>query len=103
MAIEDAKCLADYAAQDYATGGHNAAWPQILKAVNTERAPRCNQILSTCRMWGELWHLDGVGRTARNELFRTRDTSDYKYTDWLWGYSSDRAVVGSSAEVGAET
>ena len=59
-------------------GGRNAAWPQILKSVNAERAPRCNPILSTCRMWGELWHLDGVGRTARNELFRNRNTSDYK-------------------------
>lgn len=90
MAIEDAKCLADYAAGDYADGGRNAAWPQILKAVNAERAPRCNRILTVGRMWGELWHLDGVGRIARNELFRTRDASDYKYTDWLWGYSSDR-------------
>ena len=48
------------------------------------------RILSVGRMWGELWHLDGVGRIARNELFRTRDTSSYKYTDWLWGYSSQR-------------
>jgi salicylate hydroxylase len=91
MAIEDAKCLADYAAEDFSAGGGNAAWPQILKEVNTERAPRCNRILTTGRMWGELWHLDGTARIARNELFRTRDTSSFKYTDWLWGYSSDRA------------
>jgi len=97
MALEDAKCLADYAAEDYSTGGRNAAWPQILKSVNAERAPRCNRILTTGRMWGELWHLDGVGRIARNELFRTRDTSDYSYTDWLWGYSSDRSS-GSAFE-----
>jgi 2-polyprenyl-6-methoxyphenol hydroxylase-like FAD-dependent oxidoreductase len=90
MAIEDAKCVADYAAQDYAYGGGNAAWPQILKRVNAERAPRCNRILTVGRMWGELWHLDGTARIARNELFRTRDTFDYKYTDWLWGYTSDR-------------
>ena len=77
-------------AEDFVEGGHNRAWPVILKRVNAERAPRCNRILSVGRMWGELWHLDGVGRIARNELFRTRDTSSYKYTDWLWGYSSDR-------------
>lgn len=88
MALEDAKCLADYAAEDYR--GDNANWPQILRDVNAERAPRCNRILTTGRMWGDLWHLDGAGREARNELFRTRDTSSYKYTDWLWGYSSDR-------------
>ena len=90
MALEDAKCVADYAEADFVEGGRNQAWPLILKRVNAERAPRCNRILSVGRMWGELWHLDGVARTARNELFRTRDTSSYKYTDWLWGYSSDR-------------
>lgn len=90
MAIEDAKCLADYAAEDYPANGRNAAWPQILRRVNAERAPRCNTILRVGRMWGELWHLDGVGRIARNELFRIRDKSSYRYTDWLWGYSSDR-------------
>lgn len=85
MAIEDAQSIADHAAADFAAGGGSAAWPQILKSVNAERVPRCNRIVETCRMWGELWHLDGAGRIARNELFRTRDTSDHKYTDWLWG------------------
>jgi 3-hydroxybenzoate 6-monooxygenase len=61
-----------------------------LPVVEDLGAPRCNRILSTGRMWGELWHLDGVGRLARNELFRSRDTSSYKFTDWLWGYSSER-------------
>ncbi|QXF80947.1 FAD-dependent oxidoreductase [Rhodococcus pyridinivorans] len=88
MALEDAKCFADYAAKDLQ--GDSANWPKILRDVNAERAPRCNRILTTGRMWGDLWHLDGAGREARNELFRTRDTSSYKYTDWLWGYSSDR-------------
>ncbi|MFF0816940.1 FAD-dependent monooxygenase [Rhodococcus sp. NPDC003318] len=88
MALEDAKCLSDYAAEDLR--GDTANWPQILRDVNTERAPRCNRILTTGRMWGDLWHLDGAGREARNELFRTRDTSSYKYTDWLWGYDSAR-------------
>ena len=61
MALEDAKCVADYAATDFVEGGRNQAWPLILKRVNAERAPRCNRILSVGRMWGELWHLDGVG------------------------------------------
>src|SRR5574340_1103943 len=91
MAIEDAKCLSDYAAEDLR--GDTANWPKILRDVNAERAPRCNRILTTGRMWGELWHLDGAGREARNELFRIRDTSSYKYTDWLWGYSSDRKLA----------
>ena len=68
MALEDAKCVADYAAADFVEGGRNQAWPLILKRVNAERAPRCNRILSVGRMWGELWHLDGVARTARNDV-----------------------------------
>ncbi|MGW5524064.1 FAD-dependent monooxygenase [Gordonia sp. NPDC003950] len=94
MAIEDAKCIADYAEEELALGGSDA-WDRTLAAVNAERAPRCNRILTTGRMRGELWHLDGVGRIARNELFRTRDTSSYKYTDWLWAYSSDRTPAGA--------
>ena len=34
--------------------------------------------------------LSHSGSIARNELFRSRATSDYEYTDWLWGYCSDR-------------
>jgi 3-hydroxybenzoate 6-monooxygenase len=60
--------------------------------VNAERAPRCNRIVRTGRVWGELWHLDGAGRVARNELFRKVAATDFHYTDWLWGYSSDRAA-----------
>jgi salicylate hydroxylase len=86
MALEDAKCLADYASKDYPTGG-NCAWPQILKEVNEERAPRCGRIQTTARMWGELWHLDGTARIARNELFRNLDTANYRYTDWLWNHN----------------
>lgn len=96
MAIEDAKCIADYAEAELAVGGRDA-WDRTLAAVNAERAPRCNRILTTGRMWGELWHLDGAGRIVRNELFKTRDTSSYKYTDWLWGYSSERAPVAALA------
>lgn len=51
-------------------GRRCATWPRTLAAVNAERAPRCNRVIETGRMWGELWHLDGTARLARNELFR---------------------------------
>lgn len=86
MAIEDADYIAEYAARRYPEVG-NEGWPMILAEVNKHRAPRCNRILTTGRMWGELWHFDGTARLVRNELFKTRDTSSYKYTDWLWAYS----------------
>ncbi|BDH55447.1 FAD-dependent monooxygenase [Tsukamurella sp. PLM1] len=83
MALEDARSIADHIPADAAD------WPTALAAVNAVRAPRCNRIMSTGRMWGELWHLDGAGRVARNELFRlVRGDGAYKYTDWLWSPQS---------------
>lgn len=86
MALEDARCIAEHAPAS------SAGWEEALAAVNAVRAPRCNRIMSTGRMWGELWHLDGAGREARNELFRKiRGDDAYKYTDWLWAPSNDAA------------
>ncbi|RIT40864.1 FAD-dependent monooxygenase [Mycobacteroides abscessus] len=85
MALEDAESIGNHASM-VLNGA--ATWPSALASVNAERAPRCNRILNTGRMWGELWHLDGAGRQVRNELFRrTQGTAVYRYTDWLWGYS----------------
>ncbi|NYH53198.1 hypothetical protein HNR06_002787 [Nocardiopsis arvandica] len=47
------------------------------------RTPRTERVQRTARVWGEIWCVDDVGRTLRNELFQTRDKSSYKYTDWL--------------------
>jgi len=87
MALEDARCIAENVPDA------NSDWEAALAAVNAERAPRCNRILSTGRMWGELWHLDGAGREARNELFRSlQGDAAYKYTDWLWSPTFDSAT-----------
>lgn len=86
MAIEDADYIAEYAARRYPDLS-NEGWPVMLAEVNEHRAPRCSRILTIGRRWGELRHLDGTARVARNELFQTRDTTSYKYTDWLWAYS----------------
>lgn len=39
----------------------------------------------SARIWGDIWHVDGVARLLRNELFTTRDPADYKHIDWLYG------------------
>ena len=89
MAIEDAKCLADYAAEDYATGGRNAAWPQILRAST----PNGRRAATGSSPWAGCGANSGTS-TAPGASSATScsepATSDYKYTDWLWGYSSDR-------------
>jgi hypothetical protein len=39
---------------------------------NEQRAPRCNRIQSTARMWGELWHLDGTACRPQRTLAQPR-------------------------------
>ncbi len=93
MAIEDAEALSLYAAQAAKEG--KLDWTQVLKEVEKERAPRCARIQTTGRFWGELWHLDGPARVARNEIFRSIQGTEWmKYADWLWKYDiSDRYYI----------
>lgn len=50
-----------------------------------ERAPRTARVQRTARIWGDIWHVDGVARTLRNELMQRRDPADWRYLDWLYG------------------
>ncbi|QNQ91200.1 3-hydroxybenzoate 6-hydroxylase [Corynebacterium poyangense] len=94
MAMEDAACIADYAA-DYVAENGEVNWDHILDEVQAERIPRCTRIQTTGRFWGDLWHESGRARAIRNELFRAvSGTGWYKYADWLWRYDHrERAYV----------
>ncbi|WP_018297510.1 FAD-dependent monooxygenase [Corynebacterium lubricantis] len=89
MAMEDGECLAQYASDAVKAGDLN--WTTVLREVADERAPRCGRIQTTSRFWGELWHVDGLSRLIRNELFREAErTGWFKYADWLWDYDATR-------------
>lgn len=77
QAIEDAHVLAEQAA-----GGD---WDRALAAYQEIRVPRTARVQTTARLWGDIWHVDGVARVLRNELFRTRDMASHTYVDWLYG------------------
>ncbi|MEV4574056.1 hypothetical protein AB0K16_12445 [Nonomuraea jabiensis] len=47
--------------------------------------PRTARVQTAARLWGDIWHVDGVARVLRNELFRTRDLAGHHYVDWLYG------------------
>ncbi len=89
MAIEDGWVLAEHVgaqhAQRTADGGTGVDWGSALAAYNAVRPEHCRRVLSTGRVWGELWHVDGVKRHQRNVILRGRDTYDYTYTDWIYG------------------
>ena len=84
QAIEDAHVLAAQAAR-HAAGGGRVDWPAALAATERVRAPRVARVQNAARLWGEIWHVDGVARLIRNELFTTRVPQDYRYLDWLYG------------------
>jgi 2-polyprenyl-6-methoxyphenol hydroxylase-like FAD-dependent oxidoreductase len=84
QAIEDAHVLAAQAAKHSVRGGR-VDWPAALAATERVRAPRVGRVQHAARLWGEIWHVDGVGRLIRNELFTTREPQDYRHLDWLYG------------------
>ncbi|MDX3111708.1 FAD-dependent monooxygenase [Nonomuraea angiospora] len=77
QAIEDAHELAEQSAA--------GDWDRALAAYQEIRAPRTARVQTTARLWGDIWHVDGVARVLRNELFRTRDPAGHAYVDWLYG------------------
>jgi 3-hydroxybenzoate 6-monooxygenase len=78
MAIEDAWVLAEHV-------GRLRDWDAALTAYDAVRPEHCRRVQTTARAWGELWHLDGPAREARNRLLRARDVHDYSFVDWLYG------------------
>ena len=57
----------------------------VLAAYNAVRPEHCRRVVLTGRVWGELWHVDGIKRDQRNVLLRARDTYDYSFSDWIYG------------------
>ena len=87
MAIEDGWVLAEHVGRQLASGAGVADldWDVALSAYNAVRPEHCRRVLTTGRVWGELWHLDGIERLQRNAIMRARDTYDYTFTEWIYG------------------
>jgi len=83
QAIEDGYTLAAQAGK-HATGDGGVDWDAALRGFLELRAPRTARVQSNARTWGEIWHVDGVGRLLRNELLGTRALDDYRHLDWLY-------------------
>jgi salicylate hydroxylase len=83
MAIEDAWVLSEHVGAQLAAG--HLDWDAALGAYNAVRTEHCRRVQTTARAWGELWHLTGPERVARNHVLRQRDVHDYRFVDWLYG------------------
>lgn len=56
-----------------------------LRSYAEARMPRTAQVQRTARIWGEIWHIEGLGASLRNEVFRQRAAEDMSRVDWLYG------------------
>ncbi len=83
MAIEDAWVLSEHVGAQLAAG--RLDWDAALAAYNAVRPEHCRRVQTTARAWGELWHLAGAERDARNAVLHRRDVHDYGFVDWLYG------------------
>lgn len=84
MAIEDGWVLAQHVERNRSADGV-IDWDAALAAYNAVRPEHCRRILSTGRVWGELWHVDGLKRVQRNQIMRSLDPHTWAFTDWVWG------------------
>jgi 3-hydroxybenzoate 6-monooxygenase len=87
MAIEDGYVLAEHLAA-HASTGTAPDWDAALAAYQAVRPEHCRRVVLTSRAWGRLWHLDGERRARRNEILRTRETTDYTFVDWLYSITA---------------
>jgi 3-hydroxybenzoate 6-monooxygenase len=81
QALEDAVCLGTAL-------GQCSDPTEAFLAYEAERIPRTARVQGTARFFGDLKHLDGVGRSVRNALLQKRSPDDFEYFDFLYGYST---------------
>ena len=80
QALEDAVCLGDAFARQQDPR-------DAFLAYQVERIPRTARVQRTARFFGELKHLDGVGRAVRNALLQKRSPDDFEHFDFLYGHT----------------
>ena len=82
QALEDAVCLGE------CLGQFAGSTLVALAEYQARRIPRTARVQRIARFFGELKHVDGVGRTLRNELLGRRAADDFEYFEWLYGETS---------------
>ncbi|WP_371781741.1 FAD-dependent monooxygenase [Streptosporangium subroseum] len=86
QAIEDGVSLADSLDRHLTDAVPDAvSVDKALHAYQDERIPRTSHIQRTARVWGDMWHIDGVGALLRNEVFTERAVDDYRHVDPIYG------------------
>jgi 2-polyprenyl-6-methoxyphenol hydroxylase-like FAD-dependent oxidoreductase len=101
QALEDAASLADALQRLAPTLPHDG--DEIAKALaeyERVRIPRTARVQQNARIWGDIWHTDGVAALLRNELFARRTSTEFREAEWLFGDMS--SLGGSYDDVSVE-
>lgn len=99
QALEDAAALQDATTGTVFTdeGLNSDAWDDVMQTFQVARVPRTARVQSTARVWGESWHVSGIGRVLRNMLFKSRADGDFRYNDWLYGQTPSLTPTPTAA------
>ena len=79
QALEDAVCLGRE------LEAHPGDFPAVFQAYEAARRPRTARVQISALKFGEIKHIDGIGRAIRNRLFEMRSPDDCSELDWLYG------------------
>ena len=84
------------AAIQMVVGNRGLMWILIIAQLGIVVALSA-RVQQMARFFGDLKHLDGVGRAVRNALLRKRSPDDFEYFDFLYGYRGlSRASTAAS-------
>lgn len=78
QALEDAVCLGE------SLGRFPRDPAPALAAYQSQRIPRSARVQRIALFFGEVKHVDGVGRILRNALLARRAPDDFEYFEWLY-------------------
>ena len=84
QALEDAVSLAD------AFANHRGDVHKAFRAYQEVRIPRTARVQRSARLFGDIIHSDGITALLRNALLFQRAADDFTYTDWFYGYQSEK-------------
>lgn len=58
---------------------------EALLSYESARRTHTSRVQRTARIWGDMWHVDGVAMLMRDELFSQREVNDHTHIEWLYG------------------
>jgi len=83
QALEDAQALSAVV-RHYRKGAARDWAPRALAAVEAIRRPRASRLQTESRLFGDVWHFEGMAGVVRDELFKRVPPGDFTYTDRLY-------------------